>query len=134
MARLRIGRPVRAALLDQLVAAGIAPLTPEGTTVLDIDQDNNDGWLTVPDAQVAAARAAIAAHDAAAIDATQAAQVAQDENDFAGFRAVYQALMDDATRLEDPAVTLNTQQLRNRLAALERVVARMARYVGHRVS
>ncbi len=75
MTRLRIDKPLRAALLDQLVAAGVAPLTPEGTSILQIDAGDGGGWLTVPDAQLPVAQATVAAFDAAAID-TQAQQAA----------------------------------------------------------
>jgi hypothetical protein len=69
MARLRIDKPVRATLLDELQARGIAPLTPERTTILETDPGQGGGWLTVPNNQEATARAAIDAHDAAALDA-----------------------------------------------------------------
>lgn len=69
MATIRISKPVRATLLDELQARGIAPLTPERTTILETDPDQGGGWLTVPDDQEVTARAAIDAHDAAALDA-----------------------------------------------------------------
>jgi len=63
MARLRIDKPIRPALLDELQAAGLAPLTPAATTILQPDADDQGGWLTVPDADEATARAVVQAHD-----------------------------------------------------------------------
>lgn len=147
MTRLRIGRPVRAALLDQLVAAGLAPTTPEGTTILDIDIGDADGWLTVPEAQVQAARAAIDAHDAAALDAAAAALATQDSGDLAKVRAAYQTLRANADALRADAATLTAMttaitaaqtkgrliQLEGALADVSDATASLARYVGRRL-
>lgn len=65
--------PVRAELLDELIAAGIAPLTPEGGTILLIDADGEGGWLTVPDADEQTARNVIAAHDPTVYEAQEEA-------------------------------------------------------------
>lgn len=74
--RIRIDKPIRAALLDALVARGLAPTTPAGTTILQPDADGAGGWLEVPDRDEVTAREVVAAHDAAALDAAEAARVA----------------------------------------------------------
>lgn len=71
MARLRIDKPIRPALLDELQAAGLAPLTPAATTILQPDADDQGGWLTVPDADEATARAVVQAHDPASYTAKE---------------------------------------------------------------
>jgi hypothetical protein len=121
-------RDVRAlALLGELQAAGVPVLTvapgPGPTVVVALD----DAALDATVDQV------VAAHDPAALDAAAQALAQQDAGDLAGFRSVYAALLADAATLEDTTVALTTQQLRNRLAALERVVARLARYAGRRL-
>jgi hypothetical protein len=66
--------------------------------------------------------------------AAAAALLQQDADDLTGFRSVYAALGADAATLEDTTQALTVQQLRNRLAALERIVARLARYAGRHLA
>jgi hypothetical protein len=87
MPRIRIDKPVRGALLDELIAGGIAPVTPEGEAVLTLDRDNLGGWLVVEDEDEQAAHAIIAAHDAAAIDQDAAQERTRYQQDIANLKA-----------------------------------------------
>lgn len=143
MARIRIDKPIRAALLDALIGAGIAPTTPEGVSILQPDGDGAGGWLTVPDAHAGAAGTIVATHDAAALDAVEAARAAEDADDLAGFRDIYQAIRQRAATFRQDAATmpatLTAAQVRGRLIQIEDgladladIVARLGRYVGRR--
>lgn len=113
--RIRIAKSVRAVLLDQLVAAGLAATTPAGTSILEIDPDEAGGWATVPDAQAAAAQAAIAAHDAATLD-TQA-QAARQQ--FLDDKALLKAFQQNNTPTQAQAVAaIKAQSRMLRLLAL----------------
>jgi len=150
--RIRIDKPIRARLLDELRAQGIAPLTPEGTTILQPDAGppgseggDTGGWLTVPDAQAAAAQAVIAAHNAAAIDAAKATVAQQDTDDLAKIRATFQSIKDTSAALRADAAamppTLTAAQERAKLIQLENAVAdqgdavaALLRFVGRHMS
>ena len=142
MPRIRITKPVRAALLDELIARGLAPTTPGGITILQPDRDNGGGWLEVPDAQAATAQQVVDAHDAAAVDAAAATRAGEDAADIAGFRDIYQQMRTRADAWRNDAATmppapLTGAQVRQRLVNLENdfadlvdIVARLGRYVG----
>jgi hypothetical protein len=93
--RYQFQRRARAALLDQLAAAGLPGLPvemdgdyrPDGTIVND-----TTCWVTAAPEQFDAVAAVVAAHDAAALDAAAAATKQQDSGDLTKVRAAYQTL------------------------------------------
>lgn len=114
MARIRITKPIREALMDQLQARGIRPTTPEGQSILQPDPDGRGGWLTVPDADAGGAQQVIDAHDAGVIDAARDADNQQFLADVAGLKQ-YQGLASPTL-----AQTVATTKAQNRI--LKRVV------------
>lgn len=76
MPRYFFPRPARAGLLDQLrEQAGIDPVTPEGTAVLELDETGC--WVTCDAEQFDAVATVIAAHDPQRIDALAVARDTQ---------------------------------------------------------
>jgi hypothetical protein len=116
MARYEYAGTFRAALLDELVAAGIA--------VGRLELDDAHAWVTT-DAERALVDPVVAAHDAAAIDAAAAAEQDADEDDRLTLRQVVATLLADADRLEDTTITMSGQVIRNHVARTDRAVARL---------
>jgi hypothetical protein len=131
MATYEYAGTFRAALLDELAAAGVA------VERLEMDGDERNGvpvttcWVTT-EADEAAVAAVVAAHDASAIDAAREADEAADEADRLTLREVVAVLVADAARLEDTTVTLSPQVIRNHLARTDRVLAATLRYLRRR--
>lgn len=117
MARIRIDKPIRAVLLDELIAAGIDPLTPDGTSILQPDRDGNGGWLTVPDDREAATRAVIDAHDPAALDAAAAQDRTRFQQDVATVKAFLAAPAGTATDAQRDNVTKAFVRVMRRVVA-----------------
>jgi uncharacterized protein (DUF362 family) len=145
--RYQFQRRARAALLDQLAAAGLPGLPvemdgdyrPDGTIVND-----TTCWVTAAPEQFDAVAAVVAAHDAAALDAAAAATKQQDSGDLTKVRAAYQTLRSNADALRADAAampaTLTAAQVRARLIQIEGALAdvsdataSLARYVGRRL-
>lgn len=144
--RYRFDKPARAALLDELAAAGLPGLAvemdgdylPDGRVVND-----HTAWVTATPEQLDAVRAVVDAHDAAAIDAAAQALARQDTGDLGKVRTAYQALRSNADALRADAAampaTLAAAQVRARLIQIEGALAdvsdataSLARYVGRR--
>lgn len=68
--RYQFQRPSRAALLDELVAAGFTPLTLAGTT--RVETGDTATYVTVAEEDYDKAATVVAAHNAAAVDAAAA--------------------------------------------------------------
>jgi len=120
-------RPARAALLDQLIAAGFAATTP-----VEMDGDPARGlpgtrcWVTCDPAQFDGVSTVVAAHDAAALQ-----DRAADDDDRTRLRAASLALMDDYTALVGTGALTAAQQ-RAMLARTDRALVSLVRYLGRR--
>ena len=125
-------RPARAALLDQLIAAGFAATTP-----VEMDGDPARGlpgtrcWVTCDPAQFDGVSTVVAAHDAGAHDAAALQDRAADDDDRTRLRAASLALMDDYTALVGTGALTAAQQ-RAMLARTDRALVSLVRYLGRR--
>lgn len=120
MPRYEFPKPGRAALLDQLVAAGFDPLTV-------VQTDDTHCWITCAAERFDAAAAVVAAFDPAALDAQAAQAAQQDAGDRDTVRQAVTPLLADAATLSDTTVTLTAAQQRAMLARTGRAVAALAR-------
>lgn len=144
--RYQFNKPARAALADELVAAGLPGLLVEMDGEYHRDgtiTGDTTTWVTAPPEQRDAVAAVVAAHDAAAIDAAAAALQNQDAGDLTKVRAAYQTLRANADALRADAAampaTLTAAQVRARLIQIEGALAdvsdataSLARYVGRK--
>jgi hypothetical protein len=126
-------KAARAALLDELVAAtGLDPrefdvgTTGDAETVVRFPDDLDP----------AAVDRVVAAHDAAAIDAAQAASAAESAADMAAVRGKYDTMQARAQQFRDdaanmPPAPLTAAQVRQRLVSIENGLADLADAVAH---
>ena len=114
----------RARLLDELIAAGIADALVQFPAA--------GGALVTTEADQALVDPVVAAHDAGAIDAAEAAERQADDDDRATLRQVVATLAADADRLRDTTATLSAQQIRVHIARTDDVVAGLLRVLRRR--
>jgi hypothetical protein len=123
MARYQFAKPARAALLDQLIAAGFPPTTP-------VEMLGDLCWVTVDPADFARAAAVVAAHDAAALDAATSQAEADDLADRSGAWAAAQNLAAERDLLmANPPTAADVRRI---LLLLVRVLLALLRYLHRR--
>lgn len=113
--RYHFDRPARAALLDELIAAGLP-----ATTL--VEMDDTQCWVTCDESQYATVAQVVAAHDAAAIDAAAAQAIADDNDDRRNRAALFQQLKQDYALLVDANQNITQAQYRAILARALRLL------------
>lgn len=110
MPRYQFDKVARAALLDELIAAGFPATTP-------VEMDDARVWVTADEADYDRMAAVVAAHNAAAIDAVADAEKTQFQQDVANLKT-YQGLASPTA-----AQTAAATKAQNRI--LRRVVSEL---------
>jgi len=128
MPRYQFARPARAALLDQLVAAGVTVERVESNA----SGADTTCWVTCDPADYDKVATVVAAHDATALDAAATQAQTDDDTDRTTLRGLIATLLNDATTLADATQTLTAQQVRNRIARTDQALVAVLRYLRRR--
>jgi len=124
MPRYEFGRPARAALLDQLIAAGFPPTTP-------VEMDDTRCWVECAPEEYDRAATVVAAHDAAAMVAAETTEAQSDTQAQARLRAAV-AQLNDAETLLSGTAALTLAQAKPILLLLVRALVALLRLLARR--